>query len=139
MKRFSAMLAAMLLLLVGRRAGAQVPFYYGGATGYEAQISTVNTGVVLDAQATVSADRKYVTMTMRPQNSSLLALQSFSYQQAAGPAEGFVGMGVAAPAPTATSVRTLNFNSVAAPPPKTSVLQAVGMIPIQITDQTVGQ
>src|SRR6185437_11967419 len=42
-----------------------------------------------DAQATVSADRKYVTLNMRPQNSTLLALRAFNFQQ--GTAFGNVG------------------------------------------------
>jgi hypothetical protein len=40
----------------------------------------VNSGAILDAQATVTADRKYVTMTLRPQNSQLLALHTFTFQ-----------------------------------------------------------
>ena len=34
----------------------------------------------LDVQATVSADRKYVTLTLRPQLSTLLALREFTFQ-----------------------------------------------------------
>ena len=43
-----------------------------------------DTGALLDVQATVSSDRKYVTLNMRPQNSHLvLALRSFTFQQGA--------------------------------------------------------
>jgi hypothetical protein len=57
---------------------AQVPFF-GGASAFSPEISVVNSGVLNDVQATVSADRKYVTLTMRPQNSQLLALREFTF------------------------------------------------------------
>ncbi|MDB5319433.1 MAG: hypothetical protein JWN40_1064 [Phycisphaerales bacterium] len=59
---------------------------FGGGAIFEPEISVVNSGAVLDAQATVSADRKYVTMTMRPSVSQLLALRTFQFQ-------GFGGVG----------------------------------------------
>ncbi|MFP4140672.1 MAG: hypothetical protein ACLFVY_08920 [Phycisphaerae bacterium] len=37
------------------------------AVGVEPEVSTVTTGSVLEVRATVSADRRYVTMTLRPQ------------------------------------------------------------------------
>ncbi len=37
------------------------------AVGIEPEVSTVTTGSVLEVRATVSADRRYVTMTLRPQ------------------------------------------------------------------------
>lgn len=43
-------------------------------TGLQPHISYIPTGSVLDVEATVSADRKYVTMTVRPQVSHLDAL-----------------------------------------------------------------
>ncbi len=66
--------------LAASAAMAQVPFYYAGATAFDPQISVVNSGVILDAQATVSPDLKYVTITARPSNTSLLALQQFTFQ-----------------------------------------------------------
>ena len=53
---------------------------FSGAAIFEPEIGVVNSGAVLDAQATVSADRKYVTMTMRPSVSQLLALRTFQFQ-----------------------------------------------------------
>src|SRR6185437_16343299 len=38
-----------------------------GVSGFQPVPSTVESGVVLDVTATVSADRKYVTLTLRPQ------------------------------------------------------------------------
>jgi hypothetical protein len=57
---------------------AQVPFF-GGASAFSPEISVVNSGVLNDVQATVSPDRKYVTLTMRPQSSQLLALREFAF------------------------------------------------------------
>jgi general secretion pathway protein D len=60
-----------------------------GAIGFDPQVETINTGVVLDVQATVSADRKYVTLTLRPSLSRLIALRQFQVAQAtAGGATG---------------------------------------------------
>ena len=46
------------------------------------EIDVVNSGVVTDIQATVSADRKYVTLNMRAQNSQLINLFVFNFQSA---------------------------------------------------------
>jgi hypothetical protein len=73
-------IAAAALLLTSANAQAQ----FGGAAIFEPEIDIVNSGQILDAQATVSHDRKYVTMTMRPQSSQLLSLQTFTFQTAAG-------------------------------------------------------
>jgi type II secretory pathway component GspD/PulD (secretin) len=51
-----------------------------GVSAFTPTISIVETGVVLDVQATVSEDRKYVTLTLRPQLSNLLSLASFAFQ-----------------------------------------------------------
>ena len=73
-------------------AGQAVPFFYPGATAFTPEISVVNTGVVNDVQATVSHDRKYVTLTMRPSSSALLALRDYQFQQGQqGQALGNVG------------------------------------------------
>ncbi|HSI36388.1 MAG TPA: hypothetical protein VK986_22580, partial [Tepidisphaeraceae bacterium] len=51
-------------------------------------------GVMLDVQATVSADRKYVTMTLRPQLAQLLNLFQFAFQSgSSAPAAGGGGGG----------------------------------------------
>ena len=73
-------IAAAALLFSSTRAQAQ----FGGAAIFEPEIDIVNSGQILDAQATVSHDRKYVTMTMRSQSSQLLSLQTFTFQTAAG-------------------------------------------------------
>lgn len=79
------------VLLLAQSAHAQNrPFFFGGATAFTPEISIVSTGVINDVQATVSADRKYVTLNMRPQNATLLALRSFTFQTGAA-GGGFVG------------------------------------------------
>ena len=44
---------------------------------------------MIDVQATVSADRKYVTLTMQPTLNNLIGLQTFAFPQF--PPLGFVG------------------------------------------------
>jgi type II secretory pathway component GspD/PulD (secretin) len=51
-------------------------------------INNIETGSVLDAQATVSADRRYVTMTLRPSVGRLLGIQTFGFQVGAAAGEG---------------------------------------------------
>jgi hypothetical protein len=60
-------------------AQVAVPFFNGASTAFEPEISVVNSGEVLDAQAVVSNDRKYVTLNMRASSSQLLALRQFQF------------------------------------------------------------
>ena len=84
-------LTALLTIALPKLAKAQA-FFTPGATSFSPQIDVLSTGVKSDVQATVSADRKYVTLNMREQNSALLNLYQFTInpQAANGPA-GFVG------------------------------------------------
>lgn len=91
-----AMAVIVMTGLASTARGQRVPFFSPGATSFEPEVGIVNTGVVQDVQAVVSADRKYVTLNMRAQNSSLLALREFTFQN--GPALGTVGLGPAAAA-----------------------------------------
>jgi hypothetical protein len=73
----------------------QVPFFAGGATGFDPEVSVVNSGEVLDAQAVVSHDRRYVTINARAQSSRLLALREFSFAGGGRAVPlGFVGLGL---------------------------------------------
>jgi hypothetical protein len=64
-------------------------FFGGGAVAYDPEISTVQSGGILDAQVVVSYDRKYVTIGAQATEQRLLALRDF---QIAAPAnQGFVG------------------------------------------------
>jgi type II secretory pathway component GspD/PulD (secretin) len=50
----------------------------GGATGTNLNIQTLSTGVVLDVTATVSADRRYVVMTIHPTLATLDGIDTFT-------------------------------------------------------------
>jgi type II secretory pathway component GspD/PulD (secretin) len=56
------------------------PVVGAGVTSFSPTIDTINSGVELDVQATVSADRKYVTLTLRPTLSTLIDLFDFTFQ-----------------------------------------------------------
>jgi len=58
------------------------PIVGTGAVGFDPTVALVNTGAILDVQATVSSDRKYVTLTLRPQVAQLLSLVAFPVAQA---------------------------------------------------------
>ena len=56
----------------------------GTGTGiFDPEIDVVESGVLLDVSATVSADRKYVTLTLRPQLTTLIQLAEFVFQTGA--------------------------------------------------------
>jgi hypothetical protein len=87
--------AALPLLAAGQ---AYFPPYYGTTPAmFQPQIDTIESGVNYNVQATVSHDRKYVTLTMQPQLSHVVSLQTFSFQTGG---TGFVG----APAPVVNPV-----------------------------------
>jgi hypothetical protein len=53
------------------------PFFGGGATAFDPEVSTVFSGALMDAQAVVSHDRRYVTLNMRATNTRLRTLVTF--------------------------------------------------------------
>ncbi len=53
-------------------------FNGNGVVGTNLTISTLTTGVILAVQATASADRRYVVMTLQPSLSSLNGIQTFN-------------------------------------------------------------
>jgi hypothetical protein len=82
----------LVCLVSARPAAAQAPPFFGrGATIFDPEIGVVQSGVLNDVQATVSADRKYVTITTRATNAQLLALREFTFQVGNGAPQGFVG------------------------------------------------
>jgi hypothetical protein len=81
-------LGAVFLIALTSEVRAQVPIIGNGVSAFSPEISVVNSGVLQDVQATVSSDRRYVTLTMRPQNSQLLNLFEFQFQTGG---VGFVG------------------------------------------------
>ncbi len=79
-----------------------------GVSSFTPTVSVVETGVLLDVSATVSADRKYVTLTLRPELSNLLDIENFTFQQGGSTIPGgttaspIVVGGVTGQAPTGT-------------------------------------
>ncbi|HMB96513.1 MAG TPA: hypothetical protein VKK61_10780, partial [Tepidisphaeraceae bacterium] len=53
------------------------PVVAAGSVAFDPTVGIVQSGVLLDVQATVSADRKYVTLTLRPILSRLRSLTNF--------------------------------------------------------------
>jgi hypothetical protein len=83
----------VLAMLIACPIFVRAQFVNGGAALFEPEIGVVQSGVLLDAQPTVTADRKYVTMNMRVSNAELLSLTVFEFQRAGGfvVPPGFVG------------------------------------------------
>jgi hypothetical protein len=96
-KRHQLFLYAIALgLLHSARAFAQPlpPFYGGPVTVFDIEVEIIDSGTLLDAQATVSHDQRYVTINAQVANSTVVALQQFRTQAVktgAGPGSGFVG------------------------------------------------
>ncbi|MFH0983496.1 MAG: hypothetical protein V2A79_18410 [Planctomycetota bacterium] len=89
-RRGSTMSAPRLVLFNGQRAWIGVlreqayvsnvtPVVDETAVAQQPQTSQILTGAVLDVQATVSADKRYVTMTLRPGVATLEGIQLFPY------------------------------------------------------------
>lgn len=55
------------------------PTVANGAVAYDPDIDIVSSGVILNVQATVSADRKYVTLTLEPQLARLIRIFEFAF------------------------------------------------------------
>lgn len=51
--------------------------------GFDITISVVTSGVVLDVEGTISADRRYVTLTLRPSLADVVAIEDFPINQSA--------------------------------------------------------
>ena len=82
---------ALFAFVVGvcRFAGAQAtPPFFGPGVAYNPEVSVIPSGAVLDAQATVSADRKYVTINTRATESRVKVISRFPVVQTN---QGFVG------------------------------------------------
>jgi len=82
--------APRIMLMDGQRSYITIGRQQAYVSGYEPIVSEnvaairpivdwIPTGVVLDVEATVSADRRYVTMTVRPQSSELIALVTLPF------------------------------------------------------------
>lgn len=103
--RTSVLTAPRLVMFNGQRAWVAVtiqqnfvanlqPVVGTGAIAQAPTIGTINSGAVLDVTATVSADKRYVTMTLRPGVTRLLDMQTIPFS--GGAAGGGIGGGGAA-------------------------------------------
>src|SRR5438067_820990 len=78
MRKIELLAGVVLIGLCGSSALAQRNFFNRGGVGlFNPIIDTVNTGDRLVVQPTVSADRKYVTLSGTYQNAQLIAIQTF--------------------------------------------------------------
>lgn len=106
-------------------------FMAASGNSFDPEISTVSSGVLLDAQAVVSADRKYVTMNIRTQNSALVALRDFTFQTGTATTaggSGLVGTTPTTPAPAGNAANARATPAPAAPPPaRRTILDRPGM------------
>ena len=86
------LLTGVFAFSLSARASAQTlpPFFGGPVTAFDVEVSVINSGELLDAQAVVSNDRRYMTITARADNATLLALKQFQ-TTAAVAGTGFVG------------------------------------------------
>ena len=93
MRKIELLAGVVLIGLCGSSAFAQRNFFNRGGVGlFNPIIDTVNTGDRLVVQPTVSADRKYVTLSGTYQNAQLIAIQTFPvFGIANGQGGGFVG------------------------------------------------
>ncbi len=102
--RTSVLTAPRLVLFNGQRSWVAVtvqqnfvsqlnPIVGTGAVAQAPQTATIDSGAVLDVAATVTADRRYVTMTVRPGVTRLLDLQTIPFS--GGGAGGGFGGGAA--------------------------------------------
>jgi len=62
-----------------RYVSTLVPVVAGGGAATAPQTDVANEGAVLDVQATVSADRRYVTLILQPSVTRMLAMERFMY------------------------------------------------------------
>src|SRR3954465_10069730 len=80
MRKIELLAGVVFIGLCGSSALAQRNFFNRGGVGlFNPIIDTVNTGNRLVVQPTVSADRKYVTLSGQYQTANLVKLQDFPF------------------------------------------------------------
>ncbi len=105
--RSTVLTAPQLVLINGQRSYVAVtmqqnyvaqltPVVGTGAVGTAPNTGTVSSGAVLDVHASVTADKRYVTMTLRPGLTRLIRMDQFEFS--GGAAGGGFGGGAATPA-----------------------------------------
>ena len=58
-----------------------------GVATFDPEVDVISEGVVLDVEATISADRRYVTLTLRPSVATIDDIFEFTFASAAIPAD----------------------------------------------------
>ncbi len=97
--RSSIVQAPRLLLFNGQRSNITVgrarqyvaglnPVLAEGAVGFQPVTNAAQSGATLDVEATISADRKYVTVTVQTQQSEEPSFERFEVQRASGNSPG---------------------------------------------------
>jgi len=97
--RSSIVQAPRLLMFNGQRANITVgrarqyvasvqPQLAEGVVGFTPQLSIANSGTTLDVEGTISADRKYVAVTIRTTQSKEPSFERFEVQRASGNSPG---------------------------------------------------
>jgi hypothetical protein len=119
---------AALWALPGSVSAQQTPPFFSPGVAYAPEIGVVETGTLLDAQASVSADRKYVNLNMRPQVSTVVRIDTHAWGGSTQLAPGLVGFAPPprpgqTPAPAARSPRTLQPQ----PAPEGNILDRPGI------------
>lgn len=64
---------------VGGAVGGVSPVVGAGAVGYQPNITTLSEGVTLSAQAVVSADRRYVRLSLSPAFTAVTGVEAFTF------------------------------------------------------------
>jgi hypothetical protein len=106
-RRIIRCLTGLTPLIAASAIAQAVPAFFGpGIVAYNPQPAVVESGALLNPQATVSADRKYVTITSGSVNSRLRSLTNFPVVQ--NTPQGFVG---------GVNLDVLPSNSLAQPSP----------------------
>jgi hypothetical protein len=98
MRKLSVIFCGLVVVMVGRSAGAQ-PFFGNNAVAFQTEIGLVGTGVVMNPRVAVSDDHRYVRIGMQLQSSQLLGIENFqttvtpggTVQPAGFVQQGFVG------------------------------------------------
>ncbi|TWT45427.1 Bacterial type II and III secretion system protein [Phycisphaerae bacterium RAS1] len=98
-RRSSVVQAPRLMMFNGQRANITVgrartfvsslfPILAEGAVGFQPILQPAQSGVVLDVEGTISADRKYVTVTVRSSQAEEPSFERFEVQRASGNSPG---------------------------------------------------
>jgi len=128
MTRLTNLFGLLCLLALSITAGvaeAQVPpFFGGGVVAFDPEVSVISSGALLAGQATVSADRKYVTITATPANTRLQSLQPFPVNSVVNVPLGFVG-GISLPSGNAIG-SSATASGTASGGGKVQLLSAIG-------------